>query len=83
MRIYNEASESFYRLKNVLISDKQFNPEQVKKILKADLIKVLKNYADFDTDNLLINFSIDDNGNYQIQISITAQRLKIFGHLDN
>ena len=40
------------RLKNVLCGDKKQNPEKMKKIVKAEVFQLLKNYFEIDGDGL-------------------------------
>lgn len=83
MRVYNTAFENYHRLKNVLISDKQFNPEQLKKVLKSDLTKLFNNFAEFSDEDLTISIGINDDGSYNITTNLKTNRLKIFAHLES
>ncbi|MCK9575176.1 MAG: cell division topological specificity factor MinE [Clostridia bacterium] len=65
------------RLKNVLLSDKFTNPERLNEVIKSDILYVLKNYMDIDTDDIKLNFTLNDDGNYQLRLSASCKRLKL------
>lgn len=76
-----KLESNYERLKNVLISDKHFNPEKIKEVVKSDMVSVLSSYADVNTDSLVFDIIVDDEGTYFIKLECFAKRLKIFGHL--
>ena len=69
------------RLKNVLISDKQFNQKRLNKVLKSDAFVLLSNYCDLTPENLSVQVEILNDGKYKFCIVATSNRLKIFGSL--
>lgn len=69
------------RLKNVLISDKQFNQKRLSKVLKSDAYVLLSNYCELAPENLSTHVDILDDGTYKFSITATTNRLKIFGSL--
>lgn len=69
------------RLKNVLISDKQFSPEKVKKVLKSDAFAMLSNFCNLSPENLSVSVEVMQDGTYKFCIVATSDRLKIFGSL--
>ena len=69
------------RLKNVLISDKQFSPEKIKKVLKSDVFYLLTNYCDLEPENLTCEVFVQEDGSYKFNIQAISDRLKIFGTL--
>lgn len=75
------AGENANRLKKVLISDKHFNPENIKRVLKSDIFNVLTNYTDVLPENLNLEIEILENGDYEIICRAVCKRLKIFGAL--
>ena len=79
--IFKKTQSEEERLKNVLISDKQFSPEKVKKILKSDVFELLSNYCNLAPENLSVNVEIMSDGAYKFCIVATCDRLKIFGSL--
>lgn len=80
--IFERATQSAEeRLKNVLISDKQFCPDRIKKVLKSDAYNMLSNYCNLEPENLIVDMDVAKDGTYVFNISATANRLKIFGSL--
>lgn len=77
----SNAKESEKRLKKVLISDKHFNPEAIKKVVKSDIYYLLNNYAEILPDNLDFNIEINEQGDYIFKIVAKCSRIKIFGSL--
>ena len=79
--IFERVQSDEERLKNVLISDKQFSPEKVKKVLKSDIYSLLSNYCNLLPENLSVGVDILEDGSYKFCIVATSDRLKIFGSL--
>lgn len=77
----SKAKESENRLRKVLISDKHFNPEYIKKVIKSDIFYLLKNYAEIQPEDLTVNIDVTKNGEYDFVIKARVNRLKIFGSL--
>ena len=77
----SKAKESAERLKKVLIADKHFNPEYIKKVIVSDLYLLLNNYAEIKPEDLDFNIEIDKNGDYLFSLKTKTSRLKIFGSL--
>ena len=80
--IFDRVTDSAeQRLKNVLISDKQFCPDRVQKVLKSDAYNMLYNYCDLQPENLQVKLEVLKDGSYSFVIKAQANRLKIFGSL--
>lgn len=77
-RVSDSAEE---RLKNVLISDKQFCPDRFEKVLKSDAYSMLFNYCNLRPEDLDVKLEVQKDGSYAICINAVANRLKIFGSL--
>ena len=77
----SNAKESEMRLRKVLIADKHFNPEGVKKVLSSDLYYLFCNYAELKPEDLSFDIEITDNGDYIFKCIAKCSRLKIFGCL--
>lgn len=77
----NNAEIDLSRLKKVLISDKNFNPEQLIKVLKSDIFNVFNNYCSIINNDVSVSVKVLDNGEYSFKVECTADRLKIFGSL--
>lgn len=80
--IFNRnQQQNLERLENVLISDKQFSPKQVEKVLKSDAYNLLSNYGNITPENLNVSIELQKDGTYIFSIKATCERLKIFGSL--
>lgn len=79
--IFERKNEDVERLKNVLISDKQFSPEKIQKVLKSDVYALLTNYCELMPDDIDVNVEVLDNGTFKFVIEASSNRLKIFGSL--
>lgn len=73
--------ENLERLENVLISDKQFSPQQVERVLKSDAYNLLSNYGNIVPENLSVSIEVQKDGTYNFLIKANCDRLKIFGSL--
>ena len=78
----NPAKIGVDRLKKVLISDKHFNPERIKEVIKSDILYILKNYTDVEADDLNFEINVADAGGYKINIDATCSRLKVLGSIN-
>lgn len=79
--IFDRVESDEERLKNVLISDKQFSPERLKKVMRSDVYAMLSNYCEITPKDFDINVDLQNDGTYKIGIIATCNRLKIFGSL--
>ena len=79
--IFKKTENPEYRLRNVLISDKQFNQDRLNKIIKSDVFSLLSNYCEIIPEDITTNIEIADDGTYKFSIVATSNRLKIFGSL--
>ena len=82
--IFNKnQTKDYARLKNVLISDKQFSPKRIEKVLKSDLYCLLSNYCILSPENLELKLEVQQDGKYKFEFVAVSDRLKIFGSLPN
>ena len=65
------------RLKNMMILNKQETPQNINRLLKAEILFILKNYCDIIAEDLNLDISISDTGNYVISIVGECRNLKI------
>lgn len=72
----NELVVCKERLKNVLKSDKRDNPNKILNVLKSDVLYILKNYMEINSDNLDVNISVTSSGAYNLTILANVSRLK-------
>lgn len=71
-----EALKFEDRLKNVLVSDKQDNPLKVVNVIKSDILKVLQNYMNISSEDLDVNITVDEYGNFIFNSYAKVRRLK-------
>ena len=64
------------RLKNMLVSDKRENPERIKRVLKSELLNVLKNYFEIACEDLILDIIIREDGKYDIQMNVISRAIK-------
>ena len=64
------------RLKNVLGSDKNQNPEKMKKIIKSEVFYILKDYFELDSDDLSVNIDMENN-KYSVKILFVSNTIKL------
>lgn len=69
------------RLKKVLISDKHFNPERIKEVIKSDIFYILKNYTDIDIEDVNFEINVNNMGGYEILLEANCSRLKFLGSI--
>ncbi len=80
--IFNRAQQkNLERLQNVLVSDKQFSPQKVERVLRCDLYNLLSNYCSLNPTDLQVKVQVQKDGTYKFDISAVSNRLKIFGSL--
>lgn len=72
----NELAVCTERLRNVLINDKRDNPSKILNVLKSDILYVLKNYMEINSDDLELDISVTSIGTYKITILANVNRLK-------
>ena len=65
------------RLKSMIISDKQENPEKINRLIKSELLYLLKNYFDICSEDMLVNITIGDNGRFLLDIKVEARDMII------
>jgi len=71
------------RLKNVLISEKEFYKKDLNEILKSEVFKCVKQYLEIYSENIKTNLEINENGEYVFKCKICSKRLKLVGFLPN
>ena len=72
----NELVVCNERLRNVLKIDKRDNPNKIINVLKSDILYILKNYMEINSDNLEVNINVTSVGTYNITILANVNRLK-------
>ena len=67
------------RLKKVLIYNKDLPSNEIQKIIKSDIIKVLNGYTTLDEDSVFVNFNLEKDGGYNFSISGKVSHIKNIG----
>ena len=65
------------RIKNIIVADKKENPEKIERLLKSEIMNVLKNYFDITSEDVSLSILINDDGKYDLQINAISSFLKI------
>ena len=73
----NELLSCENRLRAMIISDKQNTPQRINKVLKSEIIFVLKNYFDTTSEDVDVDIQIDEFGKYNIFINAEARGIKV------
>ena len=71
------------RLKNIIVSDKRENPCRIEKILKSELINIVKNYFEICSDEVDLSILIRDDGRYSIQLNVLSRSIKFANSFDS
>lgn len=65
------------RLKSMIVLDKQDTPQKINKILKAELLFVLKNYFEICAEDLTLDIVVNSSGVYELSVLAKSRRIKI------
>ena len=65
------------RLKNILISDKKQNPERMVKIIKSEMLYLLRNYFELCDEDLSVSIAVNSSNMYDVNINFLANSLKV------
>lgn len=79
----NDLIKCENRLKNIIVADKRENPCRIEKILKAELMNVIKNYFVVTYDDLDLSILICDDGRYSVQMNVISRSIKFANSFDN
>ena len=71
------------RLKNVLVSDKRENPIRIERVLKSELIGVMRNYFEIASDDVSLDILIRNDGKYDIQLNVVSRAIRIANSFDS
>ena len=71
------------RLKNLMITDKRDNPVRIERLLKAELINVIRNYFEVNSDNVDLSIIINEKGLYDIQLNLVSRAIKFVRTFEN
>ena len=65
------------RLKSIIVLDKQEVPKKLDKLIKAELLYLLRNYFDICAEDLDLNISVNDFGKYVVEVRGECRSMKI------
>lgn len=65
------------RLRNMLVIDKKENPQRIERLLKAEVIHILKNYFDINNEDMDLNLEVNESGQYVLSIMCVSNNIKI------
>ena len=65
------------RLRNMLVIDKKENPQRIERLLKAEVIHILKNYFDINNGDMDLNLEVNESGQYVLSIMCVSNNIKI------
>ena len=70
------------RLRSMLIRDKQDSPRKINRVIKSEILFVLKNYFDLTAEDVSLDIVVDDFGKFHITIIADARNIRI-AHMFN
>jgi len=65
------------RLKSMIVLDKQEAPQKINRLLKAELLFLLRNYFDIVAEDLLLDIKVNEFGRYILDIHGECRSIKI------
>ena len=71
------------RLKNIIVSDRVEKPMRIERILKSEILCVMRNYFEITGDDIDLSILIREDGRYDIQINILSRKIKMVNSFDN
>lgn len=71
------------RLKNMIALDKKEEPEKIIKVLKAEVVNLLKNYFEITSEDVETSILVNSDGKYDLQINAVSNIIKIANTFSN
>ena len=71
------------RLKNMIALDKKEEPEKIIKVLKAEVVNLLKNYFEITSEDVETSILVNSDGKYDLQINAVSNTIKIANTVSN
>lgn len=65
------------RLKSMMLIDKSEAPQKINKVLKAEMIYLLKNYFDISAEDIEVDLGVAQSGEYILSITAKSRFLKV------
>lgn len=72
-----------FRMTNMIITDKHFELESLKSVLKNDLFNLFQNYFSLIPSDIEIVLKVNKDGEYELNVNLVSNRVKIFGSIVN
>lgn len=70
-----------FRLRKVLHSDKQKNPQYIQDVIRSDVFYLLNNYYEVEYDDIEVTVDLSKDNLYKIKINATGDRIKMMSAL--
>ena len=70
------------RLKNIMLMDKQEVPQRIVRVVKAELLYVLRNYFDVSSENMSVDISLNATGQYVLSMIMESDSIKVVNTLN-
>lgn len=64
------------RLKRIVVLDKMEVPSKITKIIKAEMLYLLKNFFEISSEDLDINISLDKDRRYVMDVKVVSKNIK-------
>ena len=65
------------RLKSMIVLDKQETPQKINKVIKAEILYILRNYFDICAEDLSLEISVNEYGKYNLNIQGECRNMRI------
>lgn len=65
------------RLKNIAVHDRLESSLKIKKLLKSEMVYILKNYFDVTGESVDVDISVNEYGKYNITMTASANILRM------
>lgn len=70
------------RLKNIMLMDKQEVPQRIVRVVKVELLYVLRNYFDVSSENMSVDISLNATGQYVLSMIMESDSIKVVNTLN-
>lgn len=67
------------KMKNALITSKDFNAERALKVMKSDMFRLLSDYFSFQPQNLKLTANLLQGGEVSLVVTLKAENFKEAG----
>jgi len=77
------AQKSILRIKEMIKKDREKLPDSFLNMVKNDIYNAVNSYFDVEIENVKIDYVVDNDGNYQIQLQIISKGIKKIGFINH